>query len=108
MSVARLLGLDRLQSRSPGQDRCVDSRRMSDLLLERQEILGRLRSIVAESRRGSGRLVLVAGEAGIGKTSVVTALAESLPVDTTLYWGACDAVTPPRPFAPLFDIAHLA
>jgi DNA-binding NarL/FixJ family response regulator len=78
------------------------------MLLERQEILDRLHAYVTESRRGSGRLVLVTGEAGIGKTSVVSAIAADLPRDTTLYWGACDAVNPPRPFAPLVDIAHRA
>ena len=76
------------------------------MLLERQEILDQLHAYVAESRRGLGRLILVTGEAGIGKTSVVSAMAAELPRDTSLYWGSCDAVTPPRAFAPLFDIAH--
>jgi chloramphenicol 3-O-phosphotransferase len=45
-----------------------------DGLLERGEQLAALESVVEAARDGRGRLVLVAGEAGIGKTSLVRAL----------------------------------
>ena len=42
-------------------------------LLERESQLGALREYADEARRGDGRLVLVSGEAGIGKSSLVEA-----------------------------------
>ena len=76
------------------------------MLLEREGVLERLSELAADARRGRGRLVLVSGEAGIGKTTVVSAFVESLGKETRHYWGTCDAVSPPRPFAPVADIAE--
>ena len=49
-----------------------------DPLLERGEELAALESVVVAARDGRGQLVLVAGEAGIGKASLVRALRERL------------------------------
>ena len=51
--------------------------------------------------------MLVSGEAGIGKTSLLKALAERRG-HATLWWGACDALQTPHPLAPLHDIARSA
>ena len=45
-----------------------------DLLLEREDELAALVGAVDAARAGAGSLVLVAGEAGIGKTSLLRAL----------------------------------
>jgi DNA-binding CsgD family transcriptional regulator len=50
-----------------------------------------------------GRLVLVGGEAGVGKTALVRAFAERS--DARVLWGACDPLETPRPFVPLLDVA---
>ncbi len=50
---------------------------------------------------------MVSGEAGIGKTSLLNELALRRG-DTTLWWGACDALQTPHPLAPLHDIARSA
>ena len=50
-----------------------------------------------------GHVVLIAGEAGVGKTSVLRALAATHP---KVWWGACDALQTPHPLAPLLDIAR--
>ena len=47
-------------------------------LLERDTFLGQLSSLMASARHGHGRLVLVVGEAGIGKTSLVDAFASMI------------------------------
>jgi DNA-binding CsgD family transcriptional regulator len=49
-----------------------------------------------------GRLVLVGGEAGVGKTALVRAFAEGRRV----LWGACDPLQTPRPLGPLLDVAE--
>jgi DNA-binding CsgD family transcriptional regulator len=50
-----------------------------------------------------GRFVLVAGEAGIGKTALVRAFCAGRP---RVLWGACDALYTPRPLGPLADLAE--
>jgi chloramphenicol 3-O-phosphotransferase len=48
-------------------------------LLERQAPLASLAEYAAEARRGDGRLVFVAGEAGAGKSALVEQLQQDLP-----------------------------
>jgi predicted ATPase len=74
-------------------------------LLERSAELEALDTHHAAVRaRGRGRLVLVAGEAGIGKTALVRAFCERARPGRVL-WGACDALFTPRPLGPFVDIA---
>lgn len=73
-------------------------------LYERSELLERLSSLQRDAYRGPGRLVLVSGEAGIGKTSLVEAFCSARGTRARVLWGSCDAITPPRAFAPLGDI----
>jgi DNA-binding CsgD family transcriptional regulator len=77
-------------------------------LLERADQLAVLDNHLGAVRaEGRGRLVLVGGEAGIGKTTLVRALcAEHRPV--RVLWGACDALYTPRPLGPFVDIADEA
>src|SRR6266480_3844934 len=76
-------------------------------LLERSSFLDVLAGYAAEAKRGSGRLVLVSGEAGIGKTALIEAFQAQLDGARWL-WGACDALLTPRPLGPLFDVAAQA
>ncbi|HYW69420.1 MAG TPA: AAA family ATPase [Pyrinomonadaceae bacterium] len=72
-------------------------------LLEREQFLAELEAIRQDVTGGTGRLVLVSGEAGIGKTSLV----EHFTADhQDVLWGTCDALFTPRPLGPLYDIAH--
>ena len=73
-------------------------------LVEREEALRTLRERLDEAASG-GQVVLVAGEAGVGKTSVLRALTAG---HELVWWGACDALQTPHPLAPLFDIARQA
>ncbi len=74
-------------------------------LIERDEALAALHGAYSEARSGAGRLALVAGEAGIGKTSVVRAFAASVARSTRILTGACDPLFTPRPLSPFGDIA---
>jgi chloramphenicol 3-O-phosphotransferase len=72
-------------------------------LLEREPLLERLRGEL-EHAHTRGRLVLIAGEAGVGKTALVDAFSREHAGGPTL-WGVCDSVVPARAFAPVADVA---
>ena len=74
-------------------------------LLEREEALDLLTRLRAEAREGTGRLLLLGGEAGVGKTSLIQHFTQSLPGNDNVLWGACDSLSLPRPLGPLLDIA---
>jgi DNA-binding CsgD family transcriptional regulator/tetratricopeptide (TPR) repeat protein len=73
-------------------------------LLERAEFFQQLNDTLAEVTRGQGRVALVTGEAGIGKTLLVEQFAQRQ--ECRVLWGACDALFTPRPLGPLYDIAQ--
>ena len=77
---------------------------MEGMLLEREAAQAALADYAREASNGSGRLVLVSGEAGIGKSALVDQLRRDLP-DARWSWGACDGLFTPRPLGPLFDLA---
>jgi DNA-binding CsgD family transcriptional regulator/tetratricopeptide (TPR) repeat protein len=74
-------------------------------LLEREQCLADLNTWLDTAVRGSGCIVLVAGEAGIGKTALLQEFAQRQS-DLRILWGACDSLFTPRPLAPLHDIAR--
>ena len=74
-------------------------------LLEREKHLAMLEASLAEVRdTGSGRMLLLGGEAGAGKTALVRAFGERQRSVAVLA-GACEALFTPRPLGPLLDIA---
>ncbi|HEY9023896.1 MAG TPA: AAA family ATPase, partial [Burkholderiaceae bacterium] len=75
------------------------------MLVERDAALLTFERQLAAARQGGGHLVLVSGEAGIGKTTLLKAMAARRG-DAALWWGACDPLETPHPLAPLHDIAR--
>ena len=73
-------------------------------LLEREQPLASLSAHADEARGGAGRLVLVAGEAGAGKSALITQFTAGLS-DTRCYLGTCDGLFTPRPLGAFLDIA---
>jgi DNA-binding CsgD family transcriptional regulator/tetratricopeptide (TPR) repeat protein len=73
-------------------------------MLEREHILASLAEYADDCRAGEGRLVLVAGEAGVGKTTLLEQFATDRR-DARWIRGGCDRLSTPRPLGPLFDIA---
>ncbi len=75
------------------------------MLLEREVFLEALGDYASDAGSGNGRFVLVTGDSGIGKTSVVDAFRASRP-DIRWLWGACDGSFTPRPLGPLQEISE--
>lgn len=75
-------------------------------LLEREQCLTDLSGWFEATRHRGGGVVLVSGEAGIGKTVLLRRFTAQLPRSTRVLWGACDPLSTPRPLAPLHDIAQ--
>jgi DNA-binding CsgD family transcriptional regulator len=73
-------------------------------LLEREPYAEALEGWLGEARAGRGRLVLLAGEAGIGKTALVRRFC-ARDRGPRVLWGACDGLRTPRPLGPFVDIA---
>ncbi len=54
---------------------------------------------------GEGHCVLVSGESGFGKTSLIKTFSQEIKYSGKILQGTCDALFTPRPLAPLYDIA---
>jgi DNA-binding CsgD family transcriptional regulator/tetratricopeptide (TPR) repeat protein len=79
----------------------------SSELLERTDELSTLReSLDAVGQSGRGRIVLVGGEAGVGKTAVLRRLCDECGESAHILWGACDPLFTPRPLGPLLAVAE--
>lgn len=75
-------------------------------LLERADDLGLLHGCLTEvAASGHGHVVLVSGEAGIGKTALLRQFRDELPRRVTVLWGTCDPLFTPRPLGPLLEPA---
>lgn len=73
-------------------------------LLERDRDLVAIERATADAASGAGRVVLLSGEAGIGKTSVVRQAAARLRGSARVLVGACDDLFTPRTLGALHDL----
>ena len=77
-------------------------------LLEREDELGVLVDAVEDAVAGRGSVVLVAGEAGIGKSSLLRELRERTGERVTFLIGACEPLSVPVPLAALRELVEAA
>src|SRR3954454_11547655 len=82
--------------------------RVMPSLLERQAELQMLGTAVGRAATGRGSAVLVLGEAGIGKTSLVHAFLAEIAGQARILAGACEDLLTPRALGPLRDAARSA
>ena len=75
-----------------------------DRLLERGTVLAELDQAQRAVARRGGRLVLLRGEAGVGKTTVIARFVAGLGQRARVLRGWCDPLTAPRPLGPLIDM----
>lgn len=73
-------------------------------VLERDAFLDSLAEYAGEAAAGASRLVFLAGEAGVGKTTLLDLLRQRLP-EARWAVGACDGSFTPQALGPLYDIA---
>jgi DNA-binding SARP family transcriptional activator len=73
-------------------------------LLERESSLAALNEYAVQALRGEGRLILLGGEAGVGKSTLVERMRQNLP-GARWSWSTCDGLFTPRPLGPLFDLS---
>jgi DNA-binding CsgD family transcriptional regulator/tetratricopeptide (TPR) repeat protein len=72
------------------------------VLVERSDQLATLRGVLAEAVGGTGRLVFLGGEAGVGKTALVEQVAATAS-GARVRRGTCDNVTTAAPLGALID-----
>ena len=75
-------------------------------VLERETSFTTLRSEIFRAVDGAGSMVLVAGEAGVGKTALIRGFAEEVADRVRVLTGACDDLIAPPAFGPWHDIAR--
>ncbi len=73
-------------------------------ILERDAELSALADAVQAAASGDGSAVLINGEAGIGKSSLVNALRARLPAEGRMFVGYCDDLATPRTLGPFRDL----
>lgn len=72
-------------------------------LLEREKQLAAMSAVLADMVSGEGRVVLVGGEAGIGKTTLIAEFLRRTKQVRVLQ-GTCENLDAARPFGPLVDM----
>lgn len=83
------------------------SPRRSPVLLERSSELATLGGSLGEVKQTRrGRMVVVRGEAGIGKTALLRYFCDEVGGSIRVLWAACDPLATPRPLGPLLDVAR--
>jgi len=75
-------------------------------LLERDDDVAVLAEVLTEAAAGRGRIALVSGEAGIGKSAFVDQFIASHASSVCVLKGHCDPLFTPTPLGPLYDIAR--
>ena len=73
-------------------------------LIERESQLAALHEYAHEASQGQGRLVLVSGEAGVGKSVLLEEFAQDFD-EARWLWAGCDGLFTPAALGPLLDIA---
>jgi DNA-binding CsgD family transcriptional regulator len=63
-------------------------------------------ALASVGRGGRGAVVVICGEAGVGKTALLRSFRDRVAQAQAVLWGTCDPLFTPRPYGPLFAIAE--
>src|SRR5215217_2987028 len=102
------LGFSLLESRyveEPLRDtQRVSRNALCPTLVRREDQLAILEEAMLAAHRGDGRFVVVSGEAGIGKTRLVTELTHlARRLDDSVMWGGCSEADLSLPYLPFVE-----
>ncbi len=75
------------------------------MLIEREKAIEQFAKAADKLSDGYGGIVLVSGESGIGKTSLLEEARQNSKHNFTFFWSGSDPLFTPRPFGPVHDIA---
>jgi DNA-binding NarL/FixJ family response regulator/DNA-binding MarR family transcriptional regulator len=75
-------------------------------LIGRERQLAELTELLNLARQGQGQVVFVGGEAGVGKSRLLTALVEAAPADVHAFTGHCFDEQPMPPYGPFVELRH--
>lgn len=76
----------------------------SEGLVERDAELSALGAAFVNAQLGHGQVLLVSGEAGVGKTSLIRRFCAEVGDGCRVLVGACDPLSTPRPLGPFRDL----
>src|SRR5690606_35781165 len=74
-------------------------------LLERDDLLDTLRLRLHDAAESRGWLLLLGGEAGVGKTTLLRHFVADAGDSAQVLVGQCDSLSTPPPLGPLYDMA---
>jgi DNA-binding CsgD family transcriptional regulator/tetratricopeptide (TPR) repeat protein len=77
------------------------------MLLEREMQLGSLESMVANMKIDGGKVVLIRGEAGIGKSSLVAEFLRRIGDTAHVLFGSCDDLLTPQTLGAFWEISRV-
>ena len=78
----------------------------SSMILERDTELGQLRQLLDDLDSSGGRVVLVRGDAGIGKSVLISQFVAEVEDRVHVLFGECDDLLTPQPLGPIWDMAR--
>jgi DNA-binding CsgD family transcriptional regulator/tetratricopeptide (TPR) repeat protein len=78
----------------------------SELLERAAELSSLAESLGAVQASSRGHIVLVGGEAGVGKTALLRRFCDECREPARILWGACDPLFTPRPLGALLAVAE--
>ncbi|MDK1018149.1 MAG: AAA family ATPase [Actinomycetota bacterium] len=76
------------------------------MILERGDELAELGQLLNDLHSSGGRVVLVRGEAGIGKSALVAQFMADVDHRAHVHMGTCDDLLTPQPLGPIWDLAR--
>ncbi|MCR9134621.1 MAG: AAA family ATPase [Alphaproteobacteria bacterium] len=76
------------------------------MLIERENEVQTLHQVLSQVPDNGGRVLVLYGEAGIGKSSLIHAFLSNLSNSEKVAFGMCDPLNTPRPLGPVRDIAR--
>ena len=80
--------------------------RSGELLERAGQLSGLVEALAYVGLSGRGAVVMICGEAGVGKTALLRWFCDEVAGPQAVLWGTCDPLFTPRPFGPLFAIAE--